>query len=193
MDARTRTVVYTTLAAIAMFTAGCGDDDSGNNPTGPSAVETVLATITGGGSSSGPDQPTQPYAMVIEIGVADRVIPGYTDLPDPVVFSDRTFGDDTNFIADALTTDGFGIMAERLTDGLDTSVYVAMQTVSGSGSSSFGLESTSFQYAPGLSRNGPDLDGYTVTGLRVELDIEVTLVGVTWTQAYTCTLSILGY
>jgi hypothetical protein len=193
MGTRTRTAVYTTLATIAMFTAGCGDDDTGNNPTGPSAVEIVLATFSSSGSASGPDEPSLPYAMIIQIGVDDKVLDSYAELPDPIVFSDRTFEDDTNFIARPFETPDFGILAMRLTDGRDTSAYVAMHAVDGGGSSSSGPESGIFTYAPGLSLVGPDLAGYTVTGLQVELDIEVTENAGFWTQAYTCTLSILGH
>lgn len=179
------------LAAVAL-TVSCGDDESNSNPTAPAPEEMVLATFSSAGSGSGPDEPTAPYAMVIEIGVADRELPGY-EYPDPILFSNRTFGDDTNVIARKWDTTGLGVMAARLTDGEDSTVYVSMMAIDGGGSSSFGLESTLLTYEPGLSRVGPDLDGYTVTGVQVVLDIEVTQNGGTWTQAHECTISIIGY
>lgn len=191
MRVDSRSILFAVLLSIVALSVSCGDDEG--SPAGVAPEEIVLATITGAGSGSGPDEPPQPYAMVIEIGVSDHVIPAYTDLPDPIVFSNRTFGDDTDFIAGAWNTRDFGVAAERLTDGGDNTVYVGMYHLSGGGSSRQGPESQMFDYDAGLSRVGPDLQGYTVTGLRVQLDIEVTENAGRWTEAYTCTLSVLGY
>ena len=191
MRINTRILSTVLLAALAL-SVSCSDDDGGN-PTTTAPEEIVLATFTGAGSSSGPDQPPQPYGMYVEIGVDSEVIPGYTRDPEPMLFTNAPFGDDTNFMARPWNTDGLGIMAQRLTDGDDTTIQVYMRNLEGGGSSNFGLESQVLIYEPGLSRVGPDLDGYTVTGVRVQLDLEVTDNAGWWTQAYDCTISIIGY
>ena len=109
------------------------------------------------------------------------------------MFSNQTFGDDTDIIARPWDTDGLGIAADRLADGEDNTVHVGMRAISGGGSTRGGLESQVFEYAPGLNLVGDDLQGYTVTGIRVQLDIEVTESNGWWTQAYTCTLTVLGH
>ncbi len=185
-----RIPVVTTLAALAL-SVSCGDDST--NPAGEPVEEIVLATFTSGGSSSGPTQPPQPYGIVIEIGVDDEVLDPYAETVDPLVLGNKTFGDDTDVIARPWDTQGLGVMASRLTDGLDTSGSVSVHTIGGGTSYNSGLESMLFDYEPGLSRNGPDLEGYTVTGLRVQVDLEVTDSGGWWTIAHACTLSILGH
>ncbi len=84
MNTRIRTVVYTTLAAIAMLSVGCGDD--GENPVLPPTEEQILATVTSGGSSNAPFEPEIPYAIIVEFGVADEE--NY-QVPDVVLFTNR--------------------------------------------------------------------------------------------------------
>ncbi len=189
MRSHSRRFLCASSMAVVMLTVSCGDDDG--TPSGVAPEEIVLARTTGGGSSSGFEEPEP--AMVIEIGVSEELLPSYGELPDPLVFSNRTFGDNTNYIARPFDAAGLGVMADRLTDGMDTTLYLGVHTVEGGGSSSFGPESQALGYNMELSRPGPDLQGFTITGLQVQLDIEVTESGGLWTLAYEYTLSILGH
>ncbi len=185
-----RIILCTALLAAAALNVNCSEDSS--TPMSAPEAEMVLATFTTSGSSSGPDEPAQPYAMIIELGVDDHVLDSYAEVPEPMLFADRTFGDDTNIIFRHWSMRDFEYLADRMTDGENNTAYVAQHTVSGGGGSTWGYESSVFEYASGLERFGPDLIGYTITGLQVELDIEVTQNAGRWTQAHTMTISILG-
>ena len=183
-----RTVMFVGLVALAALTAGCGDDDDG--PAAPGEAEMALAAFTSGGSISGPNEPPTPPSIVLEVGVAHMLLPVFQD-PDTLYFGDRTLRDNAIFTRRPADTPNFSHLATRLTDGVDGTAMVQATHFSGGGSNS-GPESTMFESPAEVTRNGPDLVGYTITGVRMEVDIDVTENAGTWTMSYTYTVTILG-
>ncbi len=183
-----RTVMFGGLIAIAALTAGCGDDD---NPAGQGEPEFTLATFTSGGSTTGPNEPPQPPSIVVEVGVAHMLLPVF-QVPDTLYFGTRTLKDRASFTGRAGNTPNFSHLATRLTDGVDGTAMVQATHFAGSGSNS-GPESTMFESPAEVTRNGPDLVGYTITGVKIEAEIDVTRNVNSWTMSYGYTVTILGH
>ncbi|HEU4929276.1 MAG TPA: hypothetical protein VFU38_05550 [Candidatus Krumholzibacteria bacterium] len=174
------------LVAIAILGAGCDDDD----PAAPGEPEVTLATFSSGGSASGPTEPPQPYSIILEVGVAHELLPAF-QAPDTLYFGNRTMRDNSSFTARASNTTNFDHLATRLTDGVDGTAHVAVTTHTGGGSST-GPESVIFESPAEVTRNGPDLVGHTVTGVRLEVHLDVTDNAGTWTLVYDYIVTILG-
>ncbi len=187
MQTAFRTVMSMGLVAITILTASCGDDD---DPAAPGEPEVTLATYSSSGSAGGPTEPPQPYSIILEVGVAHELLPAFQE-PDTLYFGNRTMRDNASFTARASNTPNFNHLATRLTDGVDGSAHFAVTNFSGGGSST-GPESVMLESPPDVTRNGPDLVGFTVTAVRLEVDIDVTETGGIWTMNYEYSVTILG-
>ena len=187
MNARIRTAVYTTLAGIAMLSVSCSDDE---NTVAPTGLEAVLATYTSAGSTNGPQEPAQPYSIIVELGVAAEALTVYNP-PDPILFANREMEDGVIYDATLHDTANFDVIAERLTDGVDGTAYVGVNALGGGGSQ-MGPESALFDFG-GTTRVGPDLKGFEIMGIRVIVKLEVTPNGPNWLMSYEYTVYIIGH
>ena len=188
MKSKIRIAMCVGLAGIAMFAVSCGDD----NPVAPAAVdrsETKLGTYTSSFTATSGVEPSQPYVAAIVFGVWDEL--ATLDPPDVVLFDNRTFADGEKFTADKFNTGGFSEIADRLTDNIDRIVYVSAEA-GPTFQTEYNVESLIFQNLPS-TRPGPDLAGFTITGIHVTVDLNVTENAGTWTTALTFFITILGH
>lgn len=183
-----RLVVLCGLLAVAL---GCGED----NPVA-GTPEIDLATFTMTGSSTGATAPAMPAYAALSFGVESDPPDPSTDYPEPMFFEDDALSKPGDTVAHSrLDTADFGIVAGRLVDGIDEYIFYGF-LLNGSSSSGIGsIESTGLDYAPGLARSGPDLAGYSVTSIVIELDeLSITQVaGGNWKVVYALSGTIRGH
>lgn len=178
------------IAALALFGGGCGDDD-------PVAVapDLVLATFETNMTSTSPTPPTLPLAAYVEFGIESDPPDNTTDYPEPLILGDYAMTEAGETVVHrAVGTPGFGVVAGRLTDGIDESAYYSVSVAGVGASGRGGVESSLFDYPPGIERTGPDLAGYVVTGISITLD-ELSLtqeMDGRWTVAVEITGAIVG-
>lgn len=118
------------------------------------------------------------------------LLPAFEE-PDTLYFGNRSMNDGLPFTARASNTTNFNHLATRLSDGVDGTAHVGVTTHIGGGSAN-GPESGIFESPPDIVRTGPDLVGFTITGVKLEVDIDVTQNGSVWEMSYDYQVTILG-
>ncbi|HEX5131170.1 MAG TPA: hypothetical protein VFX92_01655 [Candidatus Krumholzibacteria bacterium] len=145
---------------------GCGEDSPVAG--GPPLMD--LASFTAGFNGTSSVPPALPLTAHVQFGVASDPPDPSSDYPIPLLFEGSAFTEVGQTVT-AVNLHGSeaAITAARLVDGIDEYIYYQLG-VDGAGASGTGsIESTGLTYAAGLDRSGPDLAGYVVTAITVEM------------------------
>jgi len=161
-----KALVGAALVCTVLVTGGCGDD----NPVDGGNGEMDLASFTAMHNSTTPNPPALPPAIHVQFGVQSYPPDTSSDYPSPLLFEDHDFTEAGQSLTRTVATSDVATVAARLVDGQDESIYYQIAWDGGGASGSGSNESHGLTYASGLDRSGPDLAGYAVTSIRIDVE-----------------------